>query len=171
MKRFESFLNQPSVLYWYWYWYWYCTRSIAMRVSSPGRRIPRLLRPERLCYGCSYRRLFLAARAIMARLGKLSGSGSGWVRAFNRGLRNSHCRIRARPGLKYHPHKRLPERGGTLSVDRKQQARLVKSANSASMRRLARIAARSSRTPSTAIEHPFEVIVGVPCGHASAEHH
>ena len=47
-----------------------------------------------------------------------SGSGSGWVRAFNRGLRKSHCGIRARPGIKEQPHKRLPERGGTLSVER-----------------------------------------------------
>ena len=61
----ECFRGSCGLYYWYWYWYWYCTRSIALRVSSPGRRIPRLLRPERLCYGCSYRRLFLAARAIM----------------------------------------------------------------------------------------------------------
>ena len=50
------------------------------RVSNPGRRIPRLLRPERLWCGCSYRRLFLAARAIMV---------SGVLR---RGARDPHAR-------------------------------------------------------------------------------
>ena len=58
----------------------FCARSIARRVSNPGRRITRLLRPERLWCGCSYRRLFLAARAIMV---------SGVLR---RGARDPHAR-------------------------------------------------------------------------------
>ena len=57
-----------------------CARSIARRVSNPGRNITRLLRPERLWCGCSYRRLFLAASAIMV---------SGFLR---RGARDPHAR-------------------------------------------------------------------------------
>ncbi len=57
-----------------------CARSIARRVSNPGRKITRLLRPERLWCGCSYRRLFLAASAIMV---------SGVLR---RGARDPHAR-------------------------------------------------------------------------------